>query len=143
MYSIRFSDWGLVLEFDGPVSQKMVQDWLNDVQHLTDGFTEPFQIMLDLRNAEPAESGVEPTLHSGLRALKRAGMDRAAIIISEARRGAWSELLAEAEISGQRHIVARNGSGWEEQARRWVHRGTTACDAGDSSTGRDTGHGEA
>lgn len=123
MYSIQFSDWGLVLEFDGPVSQNIVQDWLNDVQHLTDGFTEPFQIMLDLRNAEPVEAGITSTLRQGLRVLESAGMNRAAIIVSEVRCNAWSELLSEPGMPGLRRIVARDGSGWEEQARRWVRRG--------------------
>lgn len=138
MYSIQFSDWGLVLEFDGPVSQNVAQDWLNDVQHLTGGFTEPFHVMLDLRNAEPVEPGISTTLRHGLRILKSAGMKRAAIIVSEARCEAWLGLLSESKVSGLRCIVARDGSTWREQARGWLQQGTTydADDAPNSSTAR-------
>lgn len=136
MYSIRFSDWGLVLEFDGPVSPNIAQDWLNDVQHLTGGFTEPFHVMLDLRNAEPVEPDASTSLRHGLRVLKHAGMERAAIIVSEAHCNAWSGPLSEFKVSGLRCIVARDASAWKEQARRWLQHGSP-YDADDAPTARD------
>jgi hypothetical protein len=122
MYSIQFSDWGLVFEFTGPVSQSMVQDWLGDVRQLMGGFSESFSVVVDLKEARPAEGGIQEALWEGLKSLHEAGMERVAVVLG-GRHDAWKNLPGEAEMMGLRYIVAREGSEWAARTHGWVQRG--------------------
>lgn len=123
MYSIQFSDWGLVFEFTGPVTESMVQDWLRDVQQLIGGFSEPFSVVIDLKEATPKAPHVQEPLREGLKALQDAGMDRTAVVVDENYRDVWRRLPSGADWGGVRYVVARQGSKWASRAHGWVQRG--------------------
>lgn len=123
MYSIRFSDWGLVLEFTGPITPSIVQDWLGDVEHLMDGFSEPFHVILDLQGAHPAQPAVQDVLQAGLSALHAAGMERAAIITGSTPETRWTRLPAADDVPGLRQVRATTSEDGLARAHAWVQRG--------------------
>ena len=123
MYSIQFSDWGLVFEFTGPVTPSMVQDWLGDVRQLVGGFSESFSVVVDLKKAVPEEKGIQGILREGLTALHDAGMVRAAVVIDSSRPDAWNDLPGKSDMPGLRYVVAQEDSGWAARAHGWAQRG--------------------
>ncbi len=123
MYSIQFSDWGLVFEFTGPVTEAMVQDWLRDVEHLIGGFSEPFNAVIDLKEATPVAPDVQAPLREGLKVLQDAGMERTAMVVDENYRSVWRRLPSGSDWGGVRYVVAQQGSAWASKAHGWVQRG--------------------
>lgn len=123
MYSIQFSDWGLVLEFMGTVQLEEMEAWLADVQQLTGGLSEPFSVIVDVRQARPATRAVEKQLFQGLMALEQAGMERVAVVVREDGDVHWSRLGATRMPPGMRRVEAQVGSGWLVEVHAWVQRG--------------------
>jgi len=139
MYSIQFSDWGLVFEFTGPVTQGIIQDWLGDVQQLTGGFSEPFSVVIDLKEATPAEAKVQGPLREGLRVLQEAGLERTAIVVDPDYREVWNRLPSTSDEHGVRYVVAHRGSAWASKAHGWVQRGDEPADNSPPRAVRDGG----
>lgn len=123
MYSIQFSDWGLVLEFIGPISEEIIQDWLYDLEHLTGGLRDGFGVVIDVRDAQPDTPLVSAGILRGLRDLERAGMARAAVIIDEELGAPWAIPQATADPSSLRRVKAESGPKWLTHAHGWVQRG--------------------
>lgn len=123
MYSIQFSDWGLVLEFMGEIQPAEIRDWLGDVRQLTGGFVEPFSVIVDVQRAAPAGEDVETLLLEGLAALEPAGMERVALIVRAPDGVRWPRLRAVEGREVLRRFVAEEGSDWLVAAHAWVQRG--------------------
>lgn len=124
MYSIQFSDWGLVLEFIGTIQPEVMHDWLTDVRQLTDGFIEPFSVIVDIQQARPAVRTVEEPLLQGLFALEQAGMKRVAVVVDEGGNIRWRCLNAAQGPRGLRRFVTRPDADWLVQVHAWVQHGT-------------------
>lgn len=123
MYSIQFSDWGLVLDFFGKIQYEVVADWRADMQQLTGGFSEPFSVVVDLQKSRPASREVEEHLLGGLRLLAQAGMERVAVVLDETGNALWPRLSAAEEPPGIRQIVARPNTEWLTRVHAWTQRG--------------------
>lgn len=123
MYSIQFSDWGLVLEFTGRIPDEMIRDWLGDVQQLTDGFQAGFGVILDLRGAQPESPIVSASILRGLVTLKRAGMVRAAAVVNDELGDPWAIPDAPSSVPELRSLRADLDDQWRKQAHDWVQHG--------------------
>ena len=124
MYSIQFSDWGLVLEFVGLISEDLIQDWLSDLQQLTGGLREDFGVVVDLREAQPGSPRVSAGILSGLRTLERAGLVRAVVIVNEEYDTPWGVPPDLPALPQMRRVEARSGARWLACAHGWVQRDT-------------------
>ena len=129
MYSIQFSDWGLVLEFVGPISDALIQDWLSDLQQLTGGLREDFGVVLDVRNAQPDSPLVSEQLLQGLYELEHAGMVRTAVIVDSDLGGVWAIPESLPNLSGLRRVEAHADAKWLVHAHGWVQRGINPASA--------------
>ena len=123
MYSVQFSDWGLVLDFMGKIQQDVASDWLADVRQLQEGLSEPFGVILDLRGARPAAPNVEARLRQGLLVLQQAGVERVAVIVDEITGVRWARVVAADELKGVRRISAQSADEGRVEARAWVQNG--------------------
>lgn len=124
MYSIRFSDWGLVLEFEGQVGPDMMHDWLMDLRQLTGGLSQPFGVVIDVRTAVPGEAAVAQAMVRGLHELQNAGMVRAMVISSMSAENPWGTLQpAIDEIPGVQYVLARPDADAHARVQAWVQSG--------------------
>jgi len=124
MYSIQFSDWGLVLEFRGPIADDIIYDWLDDVQQLAGGFPGAFGVIIDLRRAQPESPVVSASILRGLVTLKQAGMVRAAAVTDDELGDPWAIPDAPSSVPGLRSFQMRAQDRWPKQAHSWVQHGT-------------------
>jgi hypothetical protein len=119
MYSIQFSDWGLVLQFQGRITDEIIHDWLGDIRQLAGGFEGAFGAVVDLRKAEPDSPVVSASVLRGLVTLKRAGMVRAVAVVSQVD-SSWAISDAPSSLPGLRFVQADPDDRWQRQAYRWV-----------------------
>jgi hypothetical protein len=120
MYSIQFSDWGLVLQFEGRITDGIIRDWLGDVSQLAGGFEGEFGAVVDLRRAQPESPVVSASILRGLVMLQRAGMVRAAAVVDDKMGNPWAIPDAPPSVPGLRAIQADPEDRWLHRAHRWV-----------------------
>jgi len=124
MYSIQFSDWGLILEFRGRIADDIIHDWLGDVQQLSGGLPEGFGVIIDLRRAQPGSPLVSARILQGLVTLKQAGMVRSATVTDDELGDSWALPEAPPSVPGLRSLQVGSQDRWLKQAHGWVQDGT-------------------
>lgn len=55
-YSIRYTDFGLVIRISDTLNPELAQSWSKEVSSMLEGFEGTFNILLDLRGDTPSDS---------------------------------------------------------------------------------------
>ncbi len=125
MYRIQNEDFGVRIKIDGSLGVERAQVWLGDLAKVLDKTKSPFGVIVDVREAKIFLPQTQEILKKGMEACFKAGMERAAVVLSSAVGTLQARRLArETGIdTWQRYVDASSHKDWERRALDWILNG--------------------
>ena len=124
-YSIRYTDFGLIIRISDTLDPELAQSWSEEVSSMLEGFEGTFNVLLDLRGDTPSNSKeVFSEAASLVRQSLKVGMKHLAIVTDDdaMRRRVEKILEAAGRPESVRWFDARENVAGEREAEAWLQQ---------------------
>ncbi len=125
MYKIEKRSSGFFITLGGFIEPAEMKEWLEESKNKLAGVISSFGVIVDMRTLAPLPSAAQAIMVEGQQLYKRAGMQRSAVILSNAVTTVQFRRLAkESGIhTWERYLDASAEPQWQQKAVDWVTSG--------------------
>ncbi len=122
MYQISKKNFGYELTFSGTIPADEMKKWVSESQQALTSSPQSFGVLVDMRELTPLEAGAQAEMQKGQKLYKQNGMERSAVILSNAVITMQFKRIARQTgiYDFERYFDASSEPRWKEKALDWI-----------------------